>query len=608
MSVETPEAPQVQRLPKRSEVPLEDQWNLSSLFTNPEEWETAFTAWEAKIPRYEEFRGTLGRSAADLLKCLEFDSAFDREAERLAVYAFLRTAEETSDSENQKRRARYVNAASRASQIGSYILPELMALDDATVESYLKDETLALFHTKLERIFRQKPYTLSEKEERLLALQSEMSDTANQVFRQLNDADLKFGEIDDDEGNRLELTHATFGRLMYSPDRGVREKTFHQYYEQFAAHENTFAATLEGSIQRDIYYARARGYESAIGKALFADDVPQSVYDNLIASVRDHLPAVYKFYDVRRRAMKLDDIHHYDTYVPIVSDLKVHHTWDQAVDVVIESLAPLGEEYRDVLAEGLRGRWCDRYENVGKQSGAFSCGSFDGDPFILMNYQPTVLNHVFTLTHEAGHSMHSYYSSKHQPYEYYDYVIFVAEVASTFNEQLLIQHLMANATDDRQRAYYINRELDDIRQTIVRQTMFAEFEKISHAMVEAGEPLTLAAMRDVYGKLLADYFGPDFTIDECLSLECLRIPHFYRAFYVYKYATGMSAAIALADRVTNGGQQELDDYLGFLKAGCSKFPLDILRDAGVDMSQRAPVDTALQRFATLVDELDGLLS
>lgn len=607
MSVDAPEAPQVQRIPKRSEVPQEHQWDLASLFPTPEAWEQAFTAWEATIPTYEEFRGTLGRSAADLLRCLKFDSEFDREAERLGTYAFLRTAEDTSNSDNQRRRARYVNAASRASQAGSYIRPELMAIDDATVAKFLQDKSLSLFHERLRRIFRYKPHTLSEKEERLLAMQAEMSDTANQVFRQLTDADLKFGEVTDEDGAVIELTHSSFSRLLHSPDRGVRQRAFHQYYKQFQGHENSLAATLEGSIQRDIYYARARGYDSALGAALFADDVPQSVYDNLIAAVRDHLPALYKFYDLRRRAMKLSDIHHYDTYVPIVSDLKVHHNWDQAVEVVIESLQPLGEEYCSALSTGLRGRWCDRYENQGKQSGAFSCGSFDADPFILMNYQPTVLNHVFTLTHEAGHSMHSYFSSKYQPYEYYDYVIFVAEVASTFNEQLLSQHLLAKATDDRQRAYYINRELDDIRSTIIRQTMFAEFEKTSHALVEAGEPLTLAAMKEVYHKLLADYFGPDFTLDECLDLECLRIPHFYRAFYVYKYATGMSAAIALADRVTNGGQQELNDYLGFLKAGCSKFPLRILRDAGVDMSQRAPVDTALRRFETLVDELDSLL-
>ena len=305
--------------------------------------------------------------------------------------------------------------------------------------------------------------------------------------------------------------------------------------------------------------------------------------------------------------MKLKDIHHYDTYVPILSNLESKYTWKQAVKVIIEALQPLGEEYCSVLEAGLNGRWCDRYPNQGKQSGAFSCGSFDGDPYILMNYQPTVLNDVFTLAHEAGHSMHSYLSAKHQPYEYYDYKIFVAEVASTFNEELLSHHLLSQSNDKKQRAYLINREIDDIRGTIFRQTMFAEFEKITHGMAEAGEPLTLQAFKSVYRDLLEKYFGPQFALDEQLSLECLRIPHFYRAFYVYKYATGLSAAIALSQRVLTGGEVELQDYLNFLQSGCSKDPLDLLRDAGVDMEKPKPVNTALKYFEKLVDELDDLL-
>ena len=305
--------------------------------------------------------------------------------------------------------------------------------------------------------------------------------------------------------------------------------------------------------------------------------------------------------------MDIDEIHHYDTYVPIISDLQVNRTWDQATDLVMESLTPLGSEYCEILEAGLRGRWCDRYPNAGKQSGAFSAGSYIGDPYILMNYKPEVLNDVFTLTHEAGHSMHSYYSSKTQSFEYYNYTIFVAEVASTFNEQLLSSYMMEHAQDDRERAYLINRDIDAIRGTIIRQTMFAEFEKITHEMAEQGQPLTVQSFRDVYGQLLKDYLGPDFVVDDCLSLECFRIPHFYRAFYVYKYATGLSAAIALSKRVLNGGQQELSDYLAFLQGGCSKDPLDLLRDAGVDMEQPEPVDTALQQFATLVDQLETLL-
>jgi oligoendopeptidase F len=305
--------------------------------------------------------------------------------------------------------------------------------------------------------------------------------------------------------------------------------------------------------------------------------------------------------------MKLKEIHHYDTYVPILSDLDSRHTWNQGVDAVVAALCPLGDGYCRVLKAGLAGRWCDRYPNQGKRSGAFSSGSYDGWPYILMNYQPDVLDHVFTLAHEAGHSMHSHYSAKHQPFEYYNYTIFVAEVASTFNEQLLSRYMMERAKTDDERAYLINREIDAIRGTIIRQTMFAEFEKIAHALVEAGEPLTVDLLKTEYGNLLSAYFGPGFTLDEELKLECLRIPHFYSAFYVYKYATGLSAAIALSERVVNGGKTELNDYLSFLKGGCSKWPLDLLKDAGVDMTSPAPVETALTRFERLVKELDELL-
>jgi oligoendopeptidase F len=317
---------------------------------------------------------------------------------------------------------------------------------------------------------------------------------------------------------------------MHSSSRSVRKETFHKYYAQYDGHKNTIAAALNGSVQRDVYYARARGYPSALSGALFHDNVPMSVYDNLIGSVHRNLPALYRYYDVRRRAMKLKDIHHYDTYVPILTDLDKRHTWDQAVKVVVDSLEPLGSQYTNELHRGLTtARWCDRYPNAGKHSGAFSYGTFDGAPYILMNYQPDVLDHVFTLTHEAGHSMHSWYSAKSQPFQYYGYTIFVAEVASTFNEQLLARHLMSKAKSDKERAYLINRQIDGIRGTIIRQTMFAEFEKVIHALVEAGEPLTVDTLRKEYRKLLELYFGPDFVIDPELELECLRIPHFYRA-------------------------------------------------------------------------------
>jgi oligoendopeptidase F len=457
-------------------------------------------------------------------------------------------------------------------------------------------------------MLRYRPHTLGKKEENLLAMQGQMSDASNQAFRQLNDADLKWPAIRNEKGEKVELGHSSFSAFLHSPKRSVRKEAFHAYYAGYEQHKNTIAATLNGSVQRDVYYARARNHPSALESSLFQDRVPMAVYDSLIASVHRNLPALYRYYDLRKRSMKLKDIHHYDTYVPILSDLNKKHTWDQAVKVVVESLRPLGSEYCGELERGMTvGRWCDRYPNKGKQSGAFSSGSYDGQPYILMNYQPDVLDHVFTLAHEAGHSMHSYYSAKTQPYQYYNYTIFVAEVASTFNEQLLARHMMAKAKDDKERAYLINRMIDGIRGTIIRQTMFAEFEKIIHALVESGEPLTVETLRSQYRKLLDLYFGPDFSIDDELSLECLRIPHFYRAFYVYKYATGLSAAIALSQRVTEGGEKELNDYLGFLKGGCSKYPLDLLRGAGVDMEKPAAVDTALKYFDTLVGELDELL-
>lgn len=597
----------VKRIPTRAQVKQEDTWDLSSLLTGDEAWEAEFLAWEAEIPQLARFQGTLADSPEALAECLEHQLAFDRRAERLGTYAFLKTAEDTGNSDYQRMQGRYRNAASRAAQASSYIQPEIMAVPDDRMQQLLASPRLADHRLLLDRWLRYKPHTLSQPEEKLLAMQSEMSGAASQIFRQLNNADLRFGTLRNEYGQEIELSHAAFSTCLHSPKRAVRQKAFHQYYDQFGRHENTLAATLAGSIQRDIYYAKARNYKGAREASLFHDNVAVSVYDNLIAAVRAHLPALYRYYELRRRAMKLKEIHHYDTYVPILADLETKRTWRQAVQLVLTALEPLGSQYCGALEEGLNGRWCDRYENHGKQSGAFSCGSYDGAPYILMNYQPAVLDHVFTLAHEAGHSMHTWHSARSQPFAYYDYTIFVAEVASTFNEQLLSMHLMRQAKGDEQRAFLINREIDSIRATIIRQTMFAEFEKTTHELAEANEPLTVERFKSVYRELLAAYFGPDFTLDDELQLECFRIPHFYNAFYVYKYATGLSAAIALADRVTNGGPQELDDYLGFLRGGCSKYPLDLLRGAGVDMERPEPVDTALSRFAQLVDQLDDLV-
>ena len=595
------------KTPLRKAVKPADTWDLSSLFAGDQAWEKGFRDFEQLFPGYDKFRGELAKSAANLAACLKFDSSVEQLGERLGSYAFLKTSEDQANSDSQAMLGRFQSVATRAAQAASFIRPEIMAIPAAKMKTILAAKEIKPYRLLLERILRYKKHTLGKKEEELLAMQGEMAQAASKAFRQLLDADLKFGSLKNERGEQVELTNATFIQFLHSPKRNVRRAAFHQYYEQFQAHENTLAATLCGSVQRDAYYAKARNYDSALAAALFPDDMPASVYDNLVGSVRRNLPAVHHYYDVRRRKMGLKDIHHYDTYVPILSQLEMRHTWNQAVKVLLTALRPLGDDYGLTLEKGLSGRWCDRYPNQGKQSGAFSAGTFHGDPYILMNFKSDLLDDVFTLAHEAGHSMHSWHSAHHQPFEYYDYTIFVAEVASTFNEQLLSKHLMENVRSDDERAFLINREIDGIRGTIIRQTMFAEFEKITHAMTESGEALTVQSFKDSYRKLLEAYFGPGFVIDTELSLECFRIPHFYRGFYVYKYATGLSAAIALSERVLSGGAVELADYLGFLRGGCSKMPLELLRDAGVDMQKPDAVDTALTRFATLVAELDELI-
>ena len=594
------------KLPTRAEVAPENTWDLTRLYAADADWETAFTAWEARIPEAARYKGTLAAGPGALKAFLDFDRELEREGDKLGTYAFLRTTEDVAEGRYQAMKMRYVGVASRAAEVGSFFRPELLALPETALQNYIQSPELAEYQLQLERLVRYKPHTLTAGEERVLALQMEPSRTAHNVFDQLVDADLTFGKIEVRPGEEIELTHGSYMACLENPDRAVRKTAFHQYYQSFERHANTLAATLDGGVRQDVFAARTRHFPSARAAALFHDNVPESVYDNLVGAVRAHLPAVHKYYQLRRRVMKLPDVHFYDVYLPMVAGVSKRADWAEAVELVVDSLRPLGEEYTGLVAGGLRGRWCDRYENKGKHSGAFSSGCYDSDPFILMNYNDDVFDHVYTLAHEAGHSMHTLYS-KRQPYQYSQYTIFVAEVASTFNEQLLGRHLIAQAKDDRERAYFLNREIDDIRKTVVRQTMFAEYEMVIHALAEANEPLTLDRLRGEYQKLLDAYFGPEFALDPELSLKGLRIPHFYRAFYVYKYATGLAAAVALAERVCGGGRAELDDYLNFLRSGSSRDPLDLLRAAGVDMATPAPVAATLERFSRLVGELETLV-
>ena len=595
------------RLPARSEVPVGDTWDLASLFAGDTEWESALAAWEKLIPGFAPFAGTLGSSAERLAECLAYDLAVDRAGDRIGTYAHLRASEDQAAPEAQRMVGRFQHVATRAGEAASFIRPEIMTIPPAALAVWVELPVLAPYRLLIERLVRTRAHTLSEPEERLLAMQGTFAGTAGKVFRQLTDADLKFGSIATGKGETVELSNATFTTLLHDTVPAVRRDAFHQFYAQYEAHANTLAATLSGSVERDVYSARVRNYPTAAEAALFQDNVPLAVYDQLTAAVRAHLPTVHRYYDLRRRILGLDEIHHYDCYVPLVPELEQRYTWDEAVAVVVESLAPLGGDYCRRLEQGLRGRWCDRYPNAGKQSGAFSSGTYDSDPYILMNFQPEVIEHVFTLAHEAGHSMHTRYSAEAQPYQYSGYTIFVAEVASTFNEQLLARLLLRRAESPQARAAILSREIDSIRATIVRQTMFAEFERRSHASAEAGEPLTLERLRGLYRELLDAYFGPRFIVDPQLELECLRIPHFYNAFYVYKYATGLAAAITLATKVADGEPGALDAYLGFLRGGSSKWPLDLLRDAGVDLERPEPVAIALTRFGALVDELGTLL-
>ena len=591
-------------VPTRDQVPVGDTWDLTQLYATSADWQAAFEKVQRDYAGVAQWKDRVGESAATLRAVLEFDKELSLLIERLGHYASLLTSGDSSNAEHLAREAQFENLLTRIGEASAFVAPEIQAIEDATFDAFLKEPPLAEWVITLRKQRRYQPHTLTANEERLLALGSSALRGHGETFSQLTDVDMVFGKVADENGVERELTQSSYSSFLVKRDGATRRRAFQAFYAEFDAHKFTVASTLANSIKADVFTARARNYPSAREAALFSDDMPASVYDNLISTVRANLPALHRYYALRRRLLKLDEIHQYDTYVPIVDNLETDIPWDAACDKVLAALAPLGREYTTTLGAGLRGRWCDRYENKGKRSGAFSSSSFGNPPFILMNYKRDVFAEVYTLAHEAGHSMHTWYAQRAQPFQDYNYPIFLAEVASTFNEELLTHHLLAETTDPRMRAYLINRQIDDIRGTIYRQTMFAEFEKLTHAMEEAGEPLTLESFRTTYRGLLAAYFGPDFAIDSELELECLRIPHFYRAFYVYKYATGLSAAVALA-QVLGGG--DVERYLGFLRSGGAKMPLPTLAEAGVDMSQPAPIAAALAVFAQRVEELEALL-
>jgi oligoendopeptidase F len=577
-------------------------WDLTKLFPHTEAWYEGLAEYEKQAERIPSFRATLGISPESLADYLDFSKTLGLLEERLNYYSDLRQTEDEGDNAARTMTGRFLMAAAQAQAAASWAVPEIQAIPDPVMERFLAHPRLEEYRVYLKKLLRYKPYILSDREERLLALHAEGENLASDAFSVLTNVDLEFGVLDTPEGKRP-LSQSTWSVFMEHPDRDVRRRAYEAFYQRFDAHKTTLAALYAGSVKQDVIKARIRGFPSARAQHLFPDAVPETVYDNLISTVSANLAPLHRYYRLRKQALGVDTVRHYDVYAPLIPKAVTQIPWNEAVDLISAALRPLGEEYVSVLRAGLLGRWADRYENKGKRSGAFSAGSYQGDPYILMNYKEDSIRDVFTLAHEGGHSMHSWYSARSNPFMHYGYTIFEAEVASTFNEELLFRYLNTTAASPELARYGINKRADDLVATLYRQTMFAEFEQRTHALEEAGTPLTVEVLRAEYRALLTKYFGPDMVLEETSDLEGLRIPHFYRAFYVYKYATGISAALALAERVLSGGEQERQDYFTFLRSGGSRFPMESLKLAGVDMASPAPVESACAVFAKLVSAI-----
>ena len=598
-------------LAPRDQIDPGDKWHLQDIFSDDAAWEAAFAELQGQADLGGGFRGTLGTGPQRLLEAFGARDSQVQALERLYGYAQMKSDEDTRVSHYQGMAARVAQLAARVEGAWAYMEPELLALPEDTLRGWVDSPPadaagLAVYRHKVDELLRGKPHVLSAAEEELLARASEVTQAPQVIFGMLNDADLTFPPIRDEQGNEVELTKGRYVRFLESRDRRVREDAFRTLYGTYGKQRNTLGATLASAVKRDWFYAQTRHYGSCLEGALDPDNIPLAVYDNLIAAVRDNLPALHRYLRLRRRALGLDRLHMYDLYVPLVEEPEANIPYRQAVKTVEAGLAPLGEDYLRRYREGTSTGWVDVYENQGKTGGAYSSWVYGVHPFVLLNYQGTI-DHVFTLAHEFGHALHSHYTQEAQPFPYSNYTIFVAEVASTVNEALLMRHLLQEATDPRQRAYLVNHYLEGFRGTVFRQVMFAEFERRIHAMEEKGEPLTADSLSEVYRQLNLDYYGPEVEVDPEIDLEWARIPHFYRAFYVYKYATGFSAAQALATAIREEGAPARDRYLRFLRGGSSDYPVQLLRGAGVDMASPQPVNAALAIFADLVTELEGLL-
>jgi oligoendopeptidase F len=599
----------VKKLPARDEVSTENTWRIEDIFADDEQWEKEFNEVKGLVPSVQEYQGKLGESAEQLYNALQLQDKLLERLGRLYTYAHMRYDQDTTNSFYQGIDDRIKNLYSQAASSLAFIVPEVLAVDEEKIKGFLNEkEELKLYEHALEEINLQRPHVLSAEAEALLAQASEVMSSPSNTFGMLNNADLEFPSIKDENGEEVEITHGRYIRFLESEDRRVREDAFKAVYKTYGSFKNTFSSTLSGNIKKDNFNARIRKYESARHAALSANNIPESVYENLVNTVNDNLHLLHRYVKLRRKVLGLDKLHMYDLFTPLVKDVKMEIPYGEAKEYVLKGLAPLGDEYNNILKEGFENRWVDVYENKGKRSGAYSSGAYGTNPYILMNWQDNV-NDLFTLAHEFGHSVHSYYTRKTQPYPYGNYSIFVAEVASTCNEALLNDYMLKTINDEQKRLYLLNHYLEGFRGTVFRQTMFAEFEHMIHQKAQNNEALTADSLTKDYYELNKKYFGEeDIIIDEEIGLEWSRIPHFYYNYYVYQYATGFSAATALSKQILEEGQPAVERYIEFLKSGSSDYPIEVLKKAGVDMTSSKPIEDALKVFEEKLNEMEALLS
>lgn len=591
---------------KRKDVAVEDTWKLEDMLESDREWEALYRKEQEEITEYAQYKGHLHESADTLYACLKFDDACALKVEILYVYARMRMDQDTGNEHYQEMFARAQSLSSNAAQQSSFMAPEILAIPGETLEKFMaSDNGIRHFRRVLEQVLAKKPHTLSGEMEELLAQSVEATQAASQIFTMFNNADIVFPSITGSDGKPVRITHGNYISLLENEDRRVRQEAFQGLYQVYEQFKNTLAATYSAQVKQALYYAKAKHYSSNRAYFLADNEVPEMVYDQLLKTVRDKLFLLHRYVKLRKKTLGVSELHLYDLYTPMVKGVKKSYSFQEAKEMVLEGLAPLGEEYLAILKEGFANRWIDVYENEGKRSGAYSWGAYGTHPYVLLNYHGT-LDHVFTLAHEMGHAIHSYYSDKFQPYTYAGYKIFVAEVASTCNEALLIRHLMDKTEDKKEKKYLINHFLESFRGTLFRQTMFAEFELMAHQRAERGEPLTASELCSMYHQLNVDYFGPDMVIDREIDYEWERIPHFYTPFYVYQYATGFSAAVAISSRILRGEEGALEGYKQFLSSGCVMPPIELLKLAGVDMSAAHPIEEALKVFEGLLDAFETI--